>query len=329
MATSSGHPLTVLTRLRAVTAANWPGETPVEIRHASDIAECLALLPGTDVLLSQVFTRAMAQVADSLQLIQSSGAGVEHIDLAAVPPGCPVAIVYEHERAVAEWVIMAMIALNREVVKADRTLRQGNWELSYFRPTFAPELAGHTLGIIGLGRIGRQTAAFAKAFGMRVMAVTRTVPPAAEIQQLGLECVLGMGGLGTVLHAVDFVLLSLPLTDATQGLIGASALAQMRPTGSLINVGRAGLVDEAALFAALKAQQIKGAALDVWYHEPQGVDDAPMPANLPFWELENVLMSPHLAGLTTGMLRRRLTFAAHNIDRLARGEPLQNVIHVG
>lgn len=85
MATPSGHPFTVLTPFRAITAANWPGETPVEIRHASDVSEYLSLLPGTDVLLSQVFTRTMAQVADSLKLVQSSGAGVEQIDLTAVP----------------------------------------------------------------------------------------------------------------------------------------------------------------------------------------------------------------------------------------------------
>jgi len=103
----------------------------------------------------------------------------------------------------------------------------------------------------------------------------------------------------------------------------------MKPTAHLINAGRAGLVDEDSLFNALKEKRIKGAAMDVWYQEPQDINDTPMPANCPFWELDNVIMTPHLAAMTTGMLQRRMLSCAHNIDRFARGEPLHNVVHVG
>lgn len=328
MSKHSNRPLKLLTPIKIITAENWPGEIPVEIRYASSLTDA-SMLPGTDVLLSQAFTKEMAQKADSLKLIQSVGAGFENIDLNVVPPGCQVAIVYDHERAIAEWIVMAMIALNRELLKADPALRQGNWELSYFRTEFPPELAEQTLGIIGLGRIGRQTAASAHGLGMRVITATRTVPAAEEIHQLDIELALGMNGLNQVLSESDFVLLSLPLTGTSKDLIGASELALMKPTAHLINVGRAGLVEEGALFNALKEKRIKGAALDVWYHEPQNVNDNPMPADYAFWELDNVLMTPHLSSMTTGMIQRRFESCARNIDCFARGTPLQNVVHVG
>jgi len=288
------------------------------------------MLPGTDVLLSQTFTKDMAKQADSLKLIQSVGAGYEGIDLSAVPPGCQVAIVFDHERAVAEWVVMAMIALNRELLKADLTLRQGNWDLGpAFRTEFSPELTEQTLGIIGLGRIGRQTAIFASLLGMRVITVTRTPPTTEEIKQLGIASAKGMNGLAQVLSESDFVLLSIPLTETTQGIIGEKELALMKPTSHLINAGRAGLVTEETLFNALKEKRIKGAAMDVWYHEPQNINDTPMPADYPFWELDNVIMTPHLAAMTTGMLQRRMVSCARNIDRFARGESLENIVHIG
>ena len=321
-------PLTILTPIKIITSDNWPGETPVEIRYASSLTDS-TLLPGVDILLSQAFTKEMAQKADSLKLIQSVGAGYENIDLSVVPPGCKVAIVYEHERAIAEWVVMAMIALNRKLLKADRNLRQSNWELSYFRSEYSPELAGQTLGIIGLGRIGRQTAVFARSLGMKIISATRTIPTSEETQQMGLAFVRGIDGLSKVLSESDFVLLSIPLTETTRGLIGTGESTLMKPTAHLINVGRAEIVDEGALYNALKEKHIKGAALDVWYHEPQNADDNPVPADYPFWELDNVLMTPHLSALTTGMLQRRMVSCALNIDRFARGEPLQNVVHIG
>ena len=319
-------PIKILTLYRQVTQDSWPGETPVELFYADDRSDLAAMLPGMDVLVAQVFTEEMGIMANRLKLIQCAGAGYENIDFEAVPKDCVVANVYEHEKPIAEWVIMAMIALDRELFKADRTLRAGSWEMSHWHHSFYPELESRTLGIIGLGRIGRRTAELAKVFGMRIIAATRTVPPEADARSLGIDAILGMDGLDRVLQEADFLLLSLPLTTSTQGIINERALALMKPTVSLINVARAEVVDEQALFAALKAKRIKGAALDVWYHEPTGPKDSPRPASQPFWELDNVIMSPHVSGITTGLLRRRLNFVAKNIDRLARGEPVQNII---
>ena len=326
MARTGNRPLRILTPLQMITQDNWPGETPVEFIYAQDQAEVVAKISDVDILLSFEFTKEMAAAANQLKLIHCAGAGYDKIDFAAVPEGCVVVNVYEHEGPIAEWVIMSMIALDRELIKADRTLRAGSWEMSPWHNNFYPELEGRTLGIVGLGRIGRRTAALATAFNMRLIAATRTVPSEAEARSLGFDRVVGLERLDLILSEADFLLLSLALTEATQGIIGERELAIMKPTANLINVARAEVADEQALFMALKARQIKGAALDVWYHEPTGGYEAPMPASQPFWELDNVIMSPHISGVTTGLLRRRLIATAKNIDRLARGEPLLNVI---
>jgi phosphoglycerate dehydrogenase-like enzyme len=192
-------------------------------------------------------------------------------------------------------------------------------------PTFS-ELNGRTLGIIGLGRIGRKTAEYAQAFNMRLIAATRTVPSEAEALALGFTAVYALDKLDTLLQEADFLLIAVPLTDATRGLIDKRALALMKPTAYLINVARAEIVDEEALFAALQSKQLRGAALDVWYQEPASPGNAPIPATQPFWELDNVIMSPHASSVTSDMNQRRLAFMAQNIDRWARGEPVQNVV---
>lgn len=317
-------PVKILTLKQIALPDTWPGETPVEISVADDHDALVDQLPGQDVLLAWVFTPAMGAAADNLKLIQSMAAGNDRIDLTAVPPGCQVANVYEHEKPIAEWVIMSMIALDRELIKANSTIRTGSWEMFYQN---YQELEGRTLGIVGLGRIGRRVAQVAQVFGMRVEAVTRTPPSRADAQAVGLDLVGGMDRLDDLIGRADFLLLALPLTTETESLIKAPQLALMKPDACLLNVGRAQVVDEQALFDVLAERRIRGAALDVWYHEPAGERGTLWPANMPFWELDNLIMTPHYSGTTHGMLRRRLKVAADNIDRLVRGEPLVNRLY--
>lgn len=135
--------------------------------------------------------------------------------------------------------------------------------------------------------------------------------------------------MDTVLAESDFVLLATALSSETEDLIGAAELALMKPESSLINVARARLVDEDALFDALRDRRIRGAAIDVWWGEPLAPDQSPAPSRRAFFELDNVLMSPHISGITAAMVQRRVQAAADNIDRLARGEPLQNIVYQG
>ena len=326
MNTKQNTPIKILTPYRALTQENWPGETPVVFDYADDAAEMAAKMPEADVVISMFFTKEMGAMAGPLKLVQCAGIGLDKIDFDAVPKDCPVANVYEHENPIAEWVLMVMLAMEREMIKADQAVRSGNWDRIFDTALWSMELRQRTLAIIGLGQIGRRTAEIAKVFGMRLIAATRTIPSSDEATHLGFDAVYGMDDLDSVLQQADFVMLSLPLTESTEGLIGARELALMKPNACLINVARAKVVVEEALFNALQRKQIKAAALDVWYNEPDAPGEATMPASCPFWELDNVIMAPHVSGLTTGMLTRRLHVIAQNIDRMTRGGALQNVI---
>jgi len=326
MDTKQSTPIKILTPYRALTQENWPGETPVEFHYADDAAEMAAKIAVADVVLSMFFTKKMGAMAGRLKLVQCAGIGLDKIDCDAVPEGCPIANVCEHDNAIAEWVLMVMLAMEREMIQADQEVRSGNWDRLFDTGLWSMELRQRTLAIIGLGQIGRRTAEIAKVFGIRLIAATRTIPSDGEATHLGLAAVYGMDDLDGVLEQADFVMLSLPLNKSTEGLIGARELALMKPSACLINVARANVVVEEALFDALQRKEIKAAALDVWYNEPEGPGEVTMPASCPFWELDNVIMAPHASSLTTGMLTRKLQFMAKNIDRLARGEALKNVI---
>ena len=326
MNTKQTTPIKILTPYRALTQENWLGETPVVFHYADDAAEMAAKIPEVDVVLSMFFTKEMGAMAGPLKLVQCAGIGLDKIDFDAVPNNCLIANVYEHDNAIAEWVLMVMLAMEREMIQADQAVRSGNWDRIFDTALWSMELRQRTLAIIGLGQIGRRTAEIAKVFGIRLIAATRTIPSDSEATHLGFDAVYRMDDLDSVLQQADFVMLSLPLTESTEGLIGTRELALMKPSACLINVARAKVVVEEALFDALQRRQIKAAALDVWYNEPNAPGEATMPASCPFWELDNVIMAPHASSLTTGMLTRKLQFMAQNIDRLARGEALQNVI---
>ncbi len=307
----------------------WPVTVPVEWRLADapvDSAESLALLPGAHAVITTVFTREMGAVSDTLRAILVPAAGYENIRPDAVPNGCVVANAYEHEEPIAEWVIMAMVALDHELFKSEHTFRAGSWEMWPGRHGVYRELKGRTLGIVGLGRIGRRTAHIAKALGMRCIAATRTPPGHGKPLPPDIDSVVGMEGLSDVLSASDFVLIGTPLRTETRGLIGSRELACMKSGAYVINPARGPIVDEKAVFEALRDRRIAGAALDTWYQYPTGKNDLPRPASYPFWELDNVIMTPHHSGATYGTRARRGRLVAENIDRLRRGEALLNIV---
>lgn len=298
---------------------------PCEISVA-DEPGIVSKLAAVDVLVSLGFTREMGAAAGRLKLVQVPGAGLDRIDRAALPQGAWLANVYGHETGIAEYVLGAMLALTRGFARIDAALRRGAWESQWAvgtpPPVPWPELAGKTLGIVGYGRIGQGVARRARAFDMEILAIRRDVWRSADDE---LELLGGLDVLDEVLQRSDYVVLTLPLTPATRGLIGEAQLRAMKPTAVLVNVSRAEIVDEQALYHALAERRLAGAALDVWYRYP--TDAAPtLPARQPFHELDNVLMTPHVSGWTEGMLEARATLIAENIARVARGEPPVNQI---
>jgi len=298
---------------------------PVDFVH-TDAGLAVDAPPEIDVLVTLVFTKEMSAAAARLRLIQVPGAGLDRIDRAAIGSGVALANVHGHETGIAEFVLGAMIALSRGFARLDASLRAGRWESQWAPgvppPPAWPELAGRTLGILGYGAIGHALAQRARAFGMRIHAIRRNVGRSAEDD---LDFLGDMSSLPDVLQLSDHLAITLPLTAETQGLIGEAQLALMKPTAILVNVSRAQLIDEDALYEALASRRIGAAALDVWYRYPS--EPGPLlPARRPFHELPNVLMTPHVSGWTDGTLEARATLIAENIERTARREPHKNVV---
>jgi phosphoglycerate dehydrogenase-like enzyme len=190
------------------------------------------------------------------------------------------------------------------------------------------DLCDRTLGAIGLGHIGSHVVALARALGMRAVAVTRSPSP-ERAEQHGLEWLGGLDSLPRLLRESDFALVCVPLTPETTGLIGPRELELLGPDSYLLNVARGPVVDESALYVALREGTIAGAAIDVWYRYPREVGERTMPASFPFWELENVVMTPHSAGWSESTVRTRWQFVADQLVRLREGRPLENVLWRG
>ncbi len=292
----------------------------------ADEAGIVPRLPDVDVLVTMAFTREMAGAAKRLKLVQVPGAGLDRIDRAALPAGTWLANAYGHETGIAEYVIGAMLALNRGYCRLDASLRRGVWESQWAVGAAPPapwaELAGKTLGILGYGRIGQAVARRARAFDMAVCAIRRD-PTRSDTE--GLAFLGGPDALEEVLRRSDYLAVTLSLTEATRGLLGAREIGLMKPTAFLVNVARAEIVDEAALYRALARRTIAGAALDVWYRYPTGAGPM-LPARQAFHELPNVLMTPHVSGWTEGMMEARAKLIAENIHRAAKDEPPANLI---
>ena len=298
-------------------------EVPCDVVQGGE-GEVLDQLGDVDVLVSMAFTREMARAAPRLRLVQVPGAGLDRIDRAALRPETALANAYGHDVGIAEYVVGAMLVLARDFCRIDASLRRGRWESVWSGTPVRlwSELAGKTLGIVGYGRIGQAVARRALAFDMEVLAIRRD---ASRPDPNGLPYLRGPEALDEVLGRADFLALTLALTPDTRGLIDARALGRMKPGAMLINVARAEVVDEGALYDALHRGALAGAALDVWYRYPQGPEPT-LPAHHPFHTLPNVLMTPHVSGWTEGMMDSRAAVIAQNIHRVARGEAPVNLV---
>ncbi len=298
-------------------ATSWT----IEVADSSDRDDLARKIRDADAMVSMNWPRDMPP-APRLRLLQLPGAGTDDIAFESVPGRAAVCNVYEHEIGIAEYILAAMLQWVIGIPRMDAALRRGQWYGSAFSGPRHDELYGKTVGIIGYGRIGREVARRARAFGMKVLACSRTPRGAEE----SVERVDGMDRLAALLHESDFVVLALPLDPSTTGVIGTQQLAKMKAGAVIINVARGALIDERALFEACRDKRIGGAVIDTWFKYPAPGDALAEPSNLPFRELENVIMTPHASGWTEGLRPRRSKLIAGNLDRLARGEPLLNVV---
>ena len=299
---------------------SWQVERLLEGDPKAALASALA---DADAMISMNWNAGFPP-APKLKLIQLAGTGYEGIDFAALPKAVQVCNCYGHAEGMAEYTLLGMLVWCHRFHAADRAFRRGSWEYSgRMNGPVNEELFGKALGIVGFGSIGRAVAERAKAFGMKVIAINRTRrdPPPCVDDWVGFE------RLDDTLPGLDYIVVAAALAPGTQGLIGRAQFARMRPHAVLINVGRGPIVDEDALYQALRERRIRGATIDVWYGAyPTAESPRVPPSRYPFHALDNLYMTPHTSGWTTGMIERRWSEIAQNLDRFARGEPLINVV---
>ncbi|MDE0941448.1 MAG: 2-hydroxyacid dehydrogenase [Alphaproteobacteria bacterium] len=264
--------------------------------------------------------------APNLALLQVPASGLDAVDVDTLPPQTTVCNVYEHEVAIAEYTFNGMLEWVVGLARRNAAFKGGDW-------TGTPstggetrgELAGMTLGCLGYGNIGRAIAKRAKAFDMKVMALTRS-PRALDPEP---DFMGGYDDLRQVLSEADFFVICCPLTDDTRGMIGAGELAAMQSSAVIINVARGHIADEDALYNALRDGTVAGGILDTWYHYPSAAEPDIRPSRQPFHELENVLMTPHISGWSEGQQIRRWDKTGDNLEALLTGSDLINVIWLG
>lgn len=225
---------------------------------------------------------------------------------------------------VAEMTLALLLAAAKAIVPVDRKLRNNDWTPRYELNT-SLLLAGKTALILGYGAIGRILAPLCRALGMRVLATRRAL--SAPIVADGVT-IYPPAALPELLPQTHALLVCLPLTDATHGLIGAAELALLPPDAVLVNIGRGPIIDQHALYAALREGRLRAAALDVWYNYPQEEPERSNtpPADVPFHKLDNVVLSPHRAGMLGNVEMELLRMAelARVVNALASGEPAPN-----
>jgi phosphoglycerate dehydrogenase-like enzyme len=276
-----------------------------------------------DILVSNHW-RADYPPAPKVRLVQSVATGVELIELAALPAGVAVCNAFGHESAIAEYVVMVMLAWRHRLFEISGEFREhASWRTSWVQGG-APhgEVRGSTLGIVGFGRVGREVAWRAAPFGCRILVANRT----PREPEPGVEQVFPLAEIDRMLPQCDTVALCTALGPETTGLIDAHRLSLMRPSAFLINIARGQVVDEDAIYSALRDQTIGGAALDVWWQYPNMAEPERRGSRHPFHELPNVIATPHNSGWTDGMIERRWNEIANNINRFVRGDSLINLV---
>lgn len=314
----------------AATGAPWVSsrvpDAEVSVVDDSDRDELKRLLQDAHAVVAGELKADLLKDAHELRLVHVLGAGWDGIAVDALPHGCVVCNVFEHETAIGEWVLMAMLALTRRLLVYDRDLRSGDWHTAFsYGGTPERDLRGCVVGCIGVGNIGSRVVELSRAVGMRAVAITRAPTP-ERAERLDVEWLGSMADLDRLLRESDFVVVCVPLTEETTGLVGAAELDLLGPNGYLVNVARGAIVEEGPLYEALRTNGIAGAALDVWYRYPEYVGQTELPANLPFWELDNVVMTPHSAGWSADALERRWRFISEQMARLAEDRQLENVV---
>jgi len=283
--------------------------------------EFLARLRDAEILCSYWLPNNWRELAPNLRWLQASGAGIDGLRSTGILDTTSGVIVTTavgiHAATIGEYVFGSMLMFNRtwpEMVRLqDRHVwpRSANWYKLGGR-----ELDNQTLGVIGLGSIGRRVAQLGKAFGMHVLATKRTIH--GGVNDPDVDRVYPLEDLHDMLRQCDYVVIAVPLTAQTEKLIGEAELRAMPSHTYLVNVARGQIIDEQALIRALKEGWIAGAGLDVTVEEP-------LPADSPLFSMPNVILTPHISGVSVHYDKRLTELFADNLQRYRAGAPLRNL----
>jgi phosphoglycerate dehydrogenase-like enzyme len=256
------------------------------------------------------------KLAPNVRFVQRAGVGYDNLDVAALRAAGVMAAYTPgaNASAVAEHTIMLMLALLKRLPVAEQATRAGRWPTGELVQAGIGDLRGATVGLIGLGTIGKEVAKRLAPFGARIVYTSRHRLDEVAETQLGVT----YAPLNELLAASTIVSVHVPLTGSTSGLIGEVELAAMRPVAVLVNTSRGEVVDEAALRLAIESGRLAGAALDVLQHEGDGAN--------PFTDLPQVIITPHIAGASRLGALRIMQMAAENIARFVNGETPLNLI---
>ena len=291
----------------------------IEVLQLPDYKRVDVEIPGAEIAITWSVRPEQIKAARKLRWIHSPAAAVHQLMFPElVNSGITLTNAREaHGPVVAEHVIAQIFALAKKIPDAVRLQQKREWgqqrmwdELPRVR-----EIAGATVGLIGLGSIGRSVARSAKALGMRVIAAREHAEKGSEVA----DAVYGPTETDEIFRQADYVVLAAPITESTKGIANAERLSLMKPDACLINVGRGPLVDETALATALREKKIGGAALDVFPKEP-------LPPESPLWDLPNLLITPHTAALTEKLWERHYALFSENLRRYLNNQPLLAVV---
>ncbi len=305
------------------------GDISVVSVHGMPRSQLLKELEDADIVIGDYTFKMridaeMCSAMKNVKLIQQPSTGYDHIDVeACAKAGIPVANAGgANAVSVAEYTIMTALALLKRLVYAHERTREGEWPQWTLMEMGTFDLLDKTWGIIGLGRIGREVAKRARAFGARVIYYDKVRPPASVEEELGVE----YRSLPRLLRESDIISIHVPLTSETRGMIGEKELRMMKPSTILINPSRGELVDEEALARALEEKWIFGAAVDVYSKEPP-------PRDHPLLELArrgggNIIVTPHIAGANTDARSRIIQFSVSNVIRVLKGGRPEAVVNM-
>jgi glycerate dehydrogenase len=296
------------------------GAARVAFVHGRPDDEVREVLGQADVLLGwhlgEELPAGALQDSARLRLVQLLSAGADSVDYAALPERLLLASnVGAYAQPMAEYVMAVTLALARRLPQRHAEMARG--EFGMWKPVLT--LDGAVCVILGFGGIGKATARMMRAFGARIHAVNTSGASSEPTDFIGT-----LADLDQVLAEADVLVVALPLTRATRGLIGAPELALMKPEAILVNVGRAAIVEEQALYEHLRDHPDFCAGLDAWWHEP-GPGSA-FSTGYPFFDLPNMIGSPHNSGVTDGALQVGVRMAAENVRRFLRGEAVIGVV---